>query len=415
LVRVIGVAVLLLLAACARPPAGPRLVVAVNAGVEGDALKHAAADYQRVSGVRMEIVELPYSNLFEKAMLDLDGRTGAYDVIMMDDPWFPRLASHEKLVPLEPLYRKAGLSGPDTDFVATSLQLCHEPYPDGRLYALPYVGNSPLFFYRKDLFDKHGLAPPRTWKDVRDAARRLQELERGFYGYVMRAAPGNAATTDFMPILWAFGADLLGSDGAPRLDTPEAAEALTFMVEMGRFTPPGYVSFNADEVAAHLLQSTAIMSINWPSWISAMDDPVKSRVVDKIGFALLPGEREPGRAVLGNWLLGIPAGSPRVDAAFTFLRWATEPAQMRKAAERGGPPTRRSVFLDPELVRRFRAYPIQLASLETGRPRPRTPHWNELENIFGVLISKANAGSISVADALARAQREILDIQRRNP
>ena len=53
-----------LLAACAHPSAGPRLVVAVNAGVEGDALKRAAADYQQVSGVGMEIVELPYANLF---------------------------------------------------------------------------------------------------------------------------------------------------------------------------------------------------------------------------------------------------------------------------------------------------------------------------------------------------------------
>src|SRR2546425_587380 len=136
----------ILLAACHRNTTGPRLVVAVNAGVEGDALKEAARDYERLAGIRMDIVELPYANLFEKAMLDLDSRTGAYDVIMMDDPWFPRLASDEKLAALEPFYRNAGLPGPEPDFVATSLALCHEPYPSGRLYALPYVGNSQLFF-----------------------------------------------------------------------------------------------------------------------------------------------------------------------------------------------------------------------------------------------------------------------------
>lgn len=404
------------LAGCSRTPAsGPGLVVAVNAGVEGDALKRAAADYERETGVRMEVVELPYANLFEKAMLDLDSRTGAYDVIMMDDPWFPRLAQRGKLAPLAPLYARTGLPGPDADFIASSLRLCHEPYPDGPLYALPYVGNAGFFFYRRDLFEKHGLAAPRTWTEVREAARRIQSAEPGMYGYVMRAAPGNPAVADFIPILWAFGGDLLGPDGAPRLDTPEAHAALAFMVEMGRFTPSGYVSFNADEVAAHLLQSTAAMSINWPSWISAMDDPAKSRVVGKIAFAPMPGEREPGRSALGNWLLGIPAGSRRIEAAFAFLRWATDPPRMRRAAERGNPPTRRSIFLDPELNRRFRAYPVQLAALENGRPRPRTPHWNEIENVFGVLVSKANAGSISVDGALARAQREIADIQRRNP
>ena len=338
--RVIGVSVLLLAAACGRPAAGPRLVVAVNAGVEGDALKRAAADYQRVSGVRMEIAELPYGNLFEKAMLDLDGRTGAYDVIMMDDPWFPRLASGEKLVGLEPLYRTAGLPGPDDDFVATSLALCHEPYPGGPLYALPYVGNAPFFFYRRDLFEKHGLQPPKTWSEVRETARRLQAAEPGLYGYVMRAAPGNAAVSDFMAILWAFGADLLAPDGSPRLDTPEAERALAFMVEMGQWTPPGYVSFNADEIAAHMLQATAVMSINWPSWISAMDDPVKSRVVGRIAFSPLPGEREPGRSVLGNWLLGIPAASrnicrtcgSRYAVAARLKRSSSRPASARAAS-----------------------------------------------------------------------------------
>ena len=405
---------LLAAAGCSRGRTGPRLVVAINAGVEGDALKAAARDYERVAGMRMDVVELPYSNLFEKVLLDLASHTGAYDVIMMDDPWFPRLASEEKLVSLEPLYRKAGMAGPDADFIATSLSLCHEPYPTGPLYALPYVGNSQFFFYRGDLFQRHGLEAPKTWDDVLRAAQKIAGAEKGVYGYVMRAAPGNAAVADFMPILWAFGAELLGPGGEPRLNTPEAAEALRFMIELGKWTPPGYVSFNADEVNAHLLQGTAAMSINWPAWISAMDDPSKSRVVGKIAFAPLPGQREPGRAAMGNWLLGIPAGSKNIDAAFAFLRWASDPPQMRAAAERGCPPTRRSVFQDTDLVRRFRAFPVQLQSLETARPRPRSPHWNEIENVFGVYVSKANAGSISVADALARAQAEIADIQRRN-
>ncbi len=414
-----AIAVVLALAgltACSRGRAGePGLVVAINAGVEGDALKNASWDYERATGLRMEIVELPYANLFEKAMLDLDSGTGAYDVIMMDDPGFPRLASNGKLTPLQPLYQKAGLAGPESDFVGSSLALGHEPYPDGRLYALPYVGNSQFFFYRRDLFEKYGLAAPKTWSEVREAARRIQGAEKGMYGYVMRAGPGNPAVADFMPVLWSFGADLLSPDGEPRLNTAEALEALRFMIEMGRYTPPGYASFNSDEIAAHLLQSTAAMSINWPAWVSAMDDPVKSRVVGKVAFCPLPGERRPGRAALGNWLLGIPAGSRNAGRAFEFIRWATEPPQMRHAAERGNPPTRRSIFQDPGLVRRFRAYPVQLESLEGGRPRPRTPHWNEIENVFGVYISKANAGSVTAEEALRRAQAEIEEIARRAP
>ena len=96
----------------------------------------------------MDVVELPYSNLFEKLLLDLSSKTGAYDVIMMDDPWFPRLVENGKL---------AELPQPDSDFIQSTLDVCRHPFKTGKFYAIPYVGNSQLFFYRKDLFERDHL------------------------------------------------------------------------------------------------------------------------------------------------------------------------------------------------------------------------------------------------------------------
>src|SRR5262249_23321703 len=144
------------------------------------------------------------------------------------------------------------------------------------------------------------------------------------FGYVMRAAPGNAAVADFMPLLWAFGGDVLDGSGKPVCDSPEAINALRFMVELGKYSPPGYAGFNADEVSAHLLQSTAVMSINWPAWITAMDDPSKSRVAGKVGFIPMPGQKAAGVGELGTWLIAVPAGSKHTSDAFDFLFWATD-------------------------------------------------------------------------------------------
>ena len=70
-----------------------QLTLAINSGVEGDALKQAALDYEKQTGVQINIAEFPYANLFEKELIDLNAHTGAYDLIMLDDPWFPRFAS----------------------------------------------------------------------------------------------------------------------------------------------------------------------------------------------------------------------------------------------------------------------------------------------------------------------------------
>ncbi len=394
-------------------PSRKELTLAVVSGVEGDALKQAAADYEAKTGVHINIAQFPYANLFEKEMIDFNARTGAYDLIMLDDPWFPTFASKQFLTELTPLLQKRGQNGPDSDFVSTSLAVCRHPYETGALYALPYVGNSQLFFYRKDLFEKHDLNEPGNWMDVLVAAKTIQEKENGMYGYVMRAAQGNAAVADFMPIFWAFGGEMFDAAGKPTVNSPAGIAALEFMLALGKYSPPGYASFNADEVGAHLLQGTAAMSINWPAWISKFDDPERSKVIGKIAFTVLPGYQRRGQAEIGNWLIAIPRDSQNIEAAMDFLVWATSAEQMKLSALRGNPPTRKSLFQDAELLAKHPAYPAQLRSLETSRPRPRTPQWNEIENAFGIFLSKANSGALSPAEAMNQANAEIEKIVQR--
>lgn len=409
-----------LASACQSNAPSKQLTLAVNSGVEGDALKQAAKDYEAQTGVHINIAEFPYANLFEKELIDLTARAGAYDLIMLDDPWFPKFASQQLLAELSPLLQNRGLQGPDEDFVANSIALGREPYQTGALYALPYVGNSQLLFYRKDIFEKLHLKEPATWDEALAAAKTISEHETTgspdggkVYGYVMRAAQGNAAVADFMPIFWAFGGEMFGPGGMPTVNSAEGISALKFMLELGKYSPPGYASFNADEVGAHLLQGTAAMSINWPAWIGPFSDPARSKVIGKMAFTTLPGARNPGRAEIGNWLIAIPRDSRNKEAAVDFLLWATSAEQMKRSALRGNPPTRKSVFADPELVAKFPAYPAQLRSLESSRPRPRTPLWNEIENAFGIYLSKANSGELSAEDAMNQANAEIAKILER--
>src|SRR5262245_60558812 len=240
-VTVLAMFILVAFSACMR--AGKQdtrtLTLAINSGVEGDALKQAARDYETQTGVHINIAEVPYANLFEKELIDLHAHSGAYDLIMLDDPWFPKFASLNVLSDLTPLLQKRGKTDTDNDFVPASMALCREPYQTGTLLALPYVGNSQLFFYRKDLFQKHNFNEPATWDDVLAAAKIISEQETNgapgggrTYGYVMRAAQGNAAVADFMPIFWAFGGEMFDANGQPTVNSPEGIAALKLMIEL---------------------------------------------------------------------------------------------------------------------------------------------------------------------------------------
>lgn len=404
---------LLLFASCGRGSHSLGLTIAVVSGVEGTALAEAAREYEIRRGIKVTVAEFPYADLFQKALLDLTSRTGAYDLVMLDDPWFPRFVGEgDLLTDLEPYLMARGASGRDADFVPTSLALCRHPYETGKLFALPYVGNAQLFFYREDLYAKYRLGPPERWDDVLVAARTISMEER-IHGYVMRAAQGNAVVADFLPLFWAFGAEMFDREGQPTVNSADGIEALKFMLELGKYSPPGYASFNADEVSAHLLQGTAAQSINWPAWIPAFSDPARSKVIGRVRITTLPGQKEHGRAEIGNWLIAIPAAARHKDAASDFLLWATSADEMRKSALRGNPPTRARLFDDPVLRARFPSYPEQYRSLAGSRPRPRTPAWNEIENAFGIYLSKANTGELSPKEAMDRANDEIAAIMAR--
>ena len=66
---------------------------------------------RNTDGRSLNIAEFPYANLFEKELLDLNARTGAYDLIALDDPWFPKFASLNVLIGLTPLLQKADQVG----------------------------------------------------------------------------------------------------------------------------------------------------------------------------------------------------------------------------------------------------------------------------------------------------------------
>jgi hypothetical protein len=62
-----------------------QLTLAVNSGIDGDALKRAALDYEAKTGVHINTAKFPYTNLFEKELVDLSERTGAYHLMMNDE------------------------------------------------------------------------------------------------------------------------------------------------------------------------------------------------------------------------------------------------------------------------------------------------------------------------------------------
>jgi sorbitol/mannitol transport system substrate-binding protein len=112
---------------------------------------------------------------------------------------------------------------------------------DGKLYALPFDGESTMLMYRKDLFDEKGLKMPDqpTYDDVKKFADALTDKAKGIYGITLRGKPGwgeNVAC--ITTLLNTFGATWFDMQWHPNINTPEWKKAITFYVDLMKADGP---------------------------------------------------------------------------------------------------------------------------------------------------------------------------------
>ena len=77
--------------------ASAKITVIVPNGGEGDGLRAAAKDYTALTGTEVEFVQAPYEQVFDKAANAANTKSGAYDIVLMDDPWIPFFAETGEL------------------------------------------------------------------------------------------------------------------------------------------------------------------------------------------------------------------------------------------------------------------------------------------------------------------------------
>jgi multiple sugar transport system substrate-binding protein len=102
---------------------------------------------------------------------------------------------------------------------------------------VPSDGWGQLLIYRKDLFDRAGLAAPRSLADVRRAAARLNR--RGMAGITLATGVDTFTAQSFEHIALAEGCQLVDDAGRVSLDSAACARAFAFYAELARRYSPG--------------------------------------------------------------------------------------------------------------------------------------------------------------------------------
>lgn len=392
--------------------------IALSCGAVGQELalcREAAEAWAARSGHTVRIVATPNDSDQRLALYQqlLAARADAVDVMQIDVVWPGILARH--LLDLSPYV-------PAEDRAAHLPALIDNDTVDGRLVALPWFVDVGLLYYRRDLLEKHRVPVPRTWEELTEAARKVQDEERlqgnsRLWGYVFQARAYEGLTCNALEwIASQGGGRLIGEDGGVALRRPEAAEALRLArTWIGKVAPEGVLTYMEDEARGVFQSGQAVFMRNWP-YVWALADAPGSPIAGKVGLAPLPAS--PGEAptgVLGGQQVAVSAYTAHPEAAADLARALTgAEVQKARAVAAGFNPTRPALYRDPEVLSANPHYELLAKVLENAlaRPSARTGvAYNRVSSAFWNAAHDVLSGRVEAEAALAELEARILRIR----
>lgn len=395
-----------LAAGCGPPaPRGPGTTLVFKHGkLFGDprALRALIDEFERAHpGVAVREETLPASSDEQHQFyaINLHARSAAFDVLAVDIIWVAGFARAGWL-------RELGALEPGAFFDGPAEAVTWE----GKAYALPWFVDAGLLYYRRDLLDRYGLAPPETWNDLVGVAREVMGRVPGMHGFVWQGKQYEGLVCNALEYLHSNGGAVLAG-GRVVLDSPQNREALALMADLVhryRVTPAS-VTTATEEPSRHLFgQGRALLLRNWPYAWRAFQDP-SSRVHASVGIAGLPRFPD-GRSAptLGGWQLAVNSASRHQEASAALVRFLTgEQAQRRLALAYGFQPARAALYRDAGLLA---AQPFvgRLARVfAAARPRPVTPQYVRVSQVLQSGFSAAISALKTPQAALAHAHEQI--------
>lgn len=404
---------------------GKTLVVSFPNHPHYDAVDKVLPDFTRETGIEVEVDKLQYTKMRDKQLLEMSKPRGDYDLVAYVVFSKTDFVAKDLIEPLAPYFLDPALGDPNYDpddlidvYVENAGMVGgrkgYLPGPTAGLYGLPFGAETSVLAYRRDIFEKHGLQVPKTYDEMLDVACRIPDLEPGMGGLASRSQSGHQIIHAWLLHLAPLGGRIFDDQWNPTFNQApgvRAAETLKKILECG---PEGGAGQGFGGMKELFLQGKTAMFLDSTVVSGEVNDPAKSRIVGKVGWAPHPEGVRRGSQT-GGFGIAIPRNSQNKEAAFLLMQWLTSKATDKKIALAGGSPNRKSTFADPEMRRRFPHFAVFGEALKHADAdwRPLLPVWvGELKGMIGPKLSESIVGDAPIAptlNELAERTREVME------
>jgi multiple sugar transport system substrate-binding protein len=406
-----GLAMSNFLAGCAGAPSGPiTLNVLVPAAPDpappgvAKFSEEAFAKWQADNNVKVVYEAPPWPQLHDKMAANFASGQYVHD-IMYNCGWVPEFADY--LVPFVDQLPKDLIDDlPKSSFATVTWA--------GKRLGVIFTLSLLTLFYNKELLDQAGIKePPKTWDDLKSAAKEL--TGNGRFGWVLNygAPEGIGGVASYwMVFLQQAGGKVYDDKGMPAFNNDAGVSALQMMVDLMPYTDPGSISYVGINDATNIFTNgQAAMMMNWPfMWVPA-NDPASSKIVGKVGSAILPAGSAGSASIDGTDAYTIAKTSKNQDMARKLIEfYLDKDIQKSQVIDTGWLPIRLSVLNDPEVQAKAPNAATILEQAKSPYDSFVTPDYNAVTTAIGVEIQKALQGSQTPAETIKNASDQVTEI-----
>jgi len=267
------------------------------------------------------------------------------DILNVYTDQLPMHVAAKTIMPLDK-YFAAMPSGFDKDFV---FDLNFMRY-DGHLMALPWETRVWLLWYRKDLLDKAGVAPPHNVDELQQVAAKISTDQVMGFGFgASTAALGAGAMEAFIPLFWGAGGTLFDAKGNATVNSEAGVKVLSLMrdmVQKSKGMRSTVASMSVEDTMTAVRSGTLAMTLMGSFRVGAARNAAATG--NNLQTGPVPGWSgdTPSPARLAGQTLTIGANSKDPEGAWAFVQYYLSPASQLEFAKAGVMPSRVSSYDD---------------------------------------------------------------------
>lgn len=285
--------------------------------------------------------------------------------------------------------------------------LMDNSYVDGKLYGVPYLRSTPIFYYNKTLFDQAGITgAPTNWEELASTSKQLESI--GVKGF------------GFLNDIWHFEAYTQGNGGnIVNADETEAIFNQAPAVEAVEFLKEGIEKYNFKYYSgnnASDTRTTEIMNQKIGMWVDSTGSlnntlDIAGQNGYEIGTAFIPCGKEYSVPTGGcNIVMTSKLTDEEKEAAALFINFMTEEEQVVYSHKKTGYlPTTISSTTHPEIEALYESTPqfkVAVDQLQYGHGRPMNKAYGEAYNVYINALDQIFTTDVKVQDTLDKAAME---------